>query len=80
MRFSGIVLSITLMAGSALGGAQSNYDPDQNSWTLSNGLIRATFQLTAEGLFLTQQISDLTSGDQWAPSQPAGLPDSASSR
>ena len=67
MRFSGIVLSITLMAGSALGGAQSNYDPDQNSWTLSNGLIRATFQLTAEGFFLTQQISDLTSGDQWAP-------------
>jgi hypothetical protein len=68
MRFSGIVLSITLMAGSALGGAQSNYDPDQNSWTLSNGLIRVTFQLTAEGLFVTQQISDLTSGDQWAPS------------
>jgi len=68
MRFSGIVLSITLMAGSALGGAQSNYDPDQNSWTLTNGLIRVTFQLTAEGLFVTQQISDLTSGDQWAPS------------
>ena len=68
MRLSGIVLSITFFAGSALGGAQSNFDPNQNSWTLSNGLIRATFQLTAEGFFLTRQISDLTSGDQWAAS------------
>jgi len=56
------------MTGPVLGGAQSNFDSNQNSWTLSNGLIRATFQLTAEGFFLTRQISDLTSGDQWAPS------------
>jgi alpha-galactosidase len=68
MRLSGIVLNITLLAGLAFGGAQSNFDTDQNIWTLSNGLIRASFQLTPEGLFLTQQISDLQSGDQWTAS------------
>ena len=68
MRSAGIVLCITLMAGSAFGGAQSIFNPEQNSWTLTNGLIRATFQLTPEGLFLTREITDLNSGDQWAPS------------
>ncbi len=68
MRLSGVVLNITLLASLAFGGAQSNFDPQQNTWTLSNGWIRASFQLTAEGLFLTQQISDLQSGDQWAAS------------
>ena len=67
MRLSGIVINITLLSGLAF-GAQSNFDPDQNTWTLSNGWIRASFQLTPEGFFLTQQISDLQSGDQWAAS------------
>jgi alpha-galactosidase len=68
MRLSGIGVSITLLAGLAFGGAQSNFDAEQNTWTLSNGWIRASFQLTPEGYFLTQQISDLQSGDQWAAS------------
>src|SRR5665647_1363872 len=68
MRLFGIALSTALLAGLAFGGAQSNFDPDQNIWTLSNGWIRASFQLTPEGFFLTQQISDLQSGDQWAAS------------
>src|ERR1039457_2539579 len=68
MRLSWIVLTITLLAGLAFGGAQSNFDPDQNIWTLSNGWIQASFQLTPEGFFLTQQISDLQSGDQWTAS------------
>src|SRR5258708_34240504 len=68
MRLPGIVLSFTLLAGLAFGGAQSNFDTEQNTWTLSNGLIRASFQLTPEGFFLTQQISDLQSGDQWTAS------------
>src|SRR5260370_12518713 len=68
MRLPGIVLSITLLAGLAFGGTQSNFDTEQNTWTLSNGLIRASFQLTPEGFFLTQQISDLQSGDQWTAS------------
>ncbi len=68
MRLPGSVLSITLLAGLAFGGAQSNFDTEQNIWTLSNGLIRASFQLTPEGSFLTQEISDLQSGDQWTAS------------
>src|ERR1035437_1343845 len=68
MRLFGIALSTALLAGLAFGEAQSNFDPDQNIWTLSNGWIRASFQLTPEGFFLTQQISDLQSGDQWAAS------------
>jgi hypothetical protein len=66
MRVSGIVLSITLLAGLAFGGSQTDFDPGQNLWTLSNGWIRAVFQLTPEGYFLTRSISDLQSGDQWS--------------
>src|ERR1035437_10185128 len=68
MRLLGIALSATLLSGLAFGGAQSIFDPDQNTWTLSNGWIRASFQLTPEGFFQTQQISDLQSGDQWVAS------------
>jgi alpha-galactosidase len=68
MRLPRIVLSITLLAGLTFGGARSNFDTEQNTWTLSNGLIRASFQLTPEGFFLTHQISDLQSGDQWTAS------------
>ena len=46
-------------------GAQSNFDQATNTWTLTNGWIRAIFQLTPDGYFLTQQIEDLTSGDRW---------------
>ncbi len=81
MRLVGIVLSITLLAACAFGGAQSNFDPAQNSWTLSNGLIRATFQLTPEGLFLAQQISDLAFRRPMDPfPQSAIIPDTAASR
>src|ERR1039458_2051691 len=48
--------------------AQSIFEPSQNIWTLSNGWIRAVFQLSPDGFFLTRQISDLQSGDQWTPS------------
>jgi alpha-galactosidase len=69
MRLPGSVLSITLLASLALCRTQADFDSNRNTWTLSNDLIRASFQLTAEGFFLTQQISDLQSGDQWtAPS------------
>ncbi len=73
MRLSGIVLSITLLAGLAFGGSQSSFDPDQNLWSLSNGWIRAVFQLTPDGYFLTRQLSDTQSGDQWndSPNRPA---------
>src|ERR1017187_6088597 len=68
MRFWRIVINITLLAGLAFAEAQSNFDPGQNTWTLSNGWTRAAFQLTPEGYFLTQQPSVLHSGDQWAAS------------
>ena len=68
MRLFGIALGAALLAGSAYGGAQSNFDPDRNTWTLSNDWIRASFQLTPEGFFLAQRISDVQSGDQWAAS------------
>jgi hypothetical protein len=56
---------MTLLAGLAFGGAQANFDPEQNLWTMSNGWIRAIFQITPEGYFLTRQLADLQSGDQW---------------
>ncbi len=68
MRLLGVGFSITLLAGLAFGGAQSNFDPEQTTWTLSNGWIRASFQLTPDGYFLAQELFDLQSGDRWAPS------------
>ncbi|MEO8595317.1 MAG: alpha-galactosidase [Candidatus Solibacter sp.] len=65
MRLAGILGSSLLFAGLAFGGAQANFDPDQNIWSLSNGLIRATFQLTPSGNFLTNDLSGLQTGDRW---------------
>src|ERR1035437_1868004 len=48
--------------------AQSTFDPDQNTWVMGNGWVQAVFQLSADGHFLTQEISDLRSGDRWTAS------------
>jgi hypothetical protein len=62
------VILLWMAAAAPLGfGAQSVFNPSQNIWTLSNGWISAVFQLSPDGYFLTQQISDLESGDQWTP-------------
>lgn len=72
MRLSSALLAISLLAPLTF-GAQVNFDPDQAMWTFTNGRIRAVFQLTPEGHFLTQQIADLESGDVWkaSPNRPA---------
>ena len=61
------VCACLLTAVSAF-AAQSIYDPQQSRWTLNNGWIRASFRLTPEGYFLTQEIADLQSGDSWTAS------------
>jgi hypothetical protein len=61
------ILFLWCIAASAF-AAQSNFDPGQNQWTLTNGWIRAAFQLTPDGYFLTQQFADLQSGDVWSAS------------
>jgi alpha-galactosidase len=65
------VLCISLSPSFHYGG-QSLFDPQQNTWTLTNGWIRTVFQLTPEGYFRTLLLSDLRSGDQWhaSPSDP----------
>jgi hypothetical protein len=67
MRKTVILLWMTVVAPLSF-GAQSIFDPSQNTWTIGNGWMRAVFQLTPDGYFLTRQISDLQSGDQWTPS------------
>ncbi|MEO8367988.1 MAG: alpha-galactosidase [Candidatus Solibacter sp.] len=68
MRITGILCSAALCASLAYGGAQSNFEPDQNIWTVSNGSIRATFQLTPDGYFLTRELADLQTADRWVAS------------
>ncbi|MGA2271087.1 MAG: glycoside hydrolase family 36 protein [Bryobacteraceae bacterium] len=64
-----VIIWLWMSLAAPLGfGAQSIFDPTQHIWTLSNGWIRAVFQLSPDGYFLTQQISDWQSGDQWMPS------------
>jgi len=75
MRIVGILVSVALCAGLAYGGAQSNFDSEQNIWTLSNGSIRAAFQLTPDGNFLTRELTDLQSSDRWtaSPNRPTSV-------
>jgi len=68
MSLTRVLVGVWLSAGIAFGGAQSNFDPDHNIWDLSNGLIRARFQLTSSGNFLTSDLSDLQTGESWTPS------------
>src|SRR3954452_2838577 len=49
-------------------GAQSLFDPQQGTWTLTNGWIRADFQLTDQGTFQALSLADLRSGDVWTAS------------
>ena len=63
-----IPILLMALAGFVAHAAQSVYDPDLNTWVLSNGLIQATFQLTPDGHFLAQSVYDLQNGDLWAAS------------
>lgn len=67
MNKATVLLWIALSAPLSF-GAQSIFDPQQNTWTLTNGWVYAVFQLTPEGYFLAQGISDLNSGDRWTAS------------
>jgi hypothetical protein len=50
--------------------AQSGFDPQQNSWTLTNGWIGVQFSLSPAGIFSLRWLIDQQSGDVWMP--PAG--------
>ena len=61
-----ILIWVTFFAvlGSA---AQSTFDPQQNSWTLTNGWISAQFALSPAGVFSMRWLADQQSGDVWMP-------------
>src|SRR5579859_3446094 len=48
-------------------GAQSNFDPDQKTWTLSNSWLNTVFELTSDGHFVTLSLSDVQTGARWIP-------------
>ncbi len=52
--------------------ANSTFDADQKTWTLTNGSIRAVFQLTSDGFLQARSVSDIQTGDLWysPPAQP----------
>src|SRR5579883_2304921 len=45
--------------------AQSTFDPQQNSWTLTNGWISAQFALSPAGTFSMRWLVDQQTGDGW---------------
>ena len=57
----------------ALFGAQSIYDPQLNTWTISNGWVYTVLELTPDAHFVVREIVDFYSGDRWTapPSQPS---------
>ncbi len=74
MKAAKVLLWVTSLL-SPVYGAQSTFDPSNNTWALTNGWIRAVFQLDSAGHFLSQEVSDLHSGDRWLPSanQPSAV-------
>lgn len=69
-----ILLWVTFSA--AIGSAaQSTFDPQQNSWTLTNGWISAQFALSPAGIFSMSWLADQKNGDLWmAPSGQVSTP------
>jgi len=67
MKKATVLLWIALAAPLSF-GAQSIFDPQQNTWTITNGWMYAVFQLTPDGYFLAEEVSDLHSGDRWTAS------------
>src|SRR5437870_13736040 len=67
LRRSMPVVCFALTVGTTF-GAQSTYDSQTSTWTISNGWIRTIFQLDASGRFLTREMADLRTGDRWAES------------
>src|SRR5262245_36650695 len=61
-------LLLLVAASPVVWAAQSSYAPADRVWTVSNATFTATFQLTPEGYFLAQRLSDSKTGDDWAAS------------
>lgn len=73
-----ILLAMVSLPATLGFGAQSSFDAPSNIWTLTNGSLKAVFQLTTDGHFLTREVSNLTTGDRWSaspnhPSSPVQL-------
>src|SRR5437870_5515863 len=68
MRVALLLVGVLFFARVALGASQATFDSDQSQWVLNNGLIRAVFQLTPDGYFLTKEIQNSVTGDRWAGS------------
>lgn len=61
------LLTLLLLPAPMLFGAQATYNSAKGTWTLSSTSVTAIFQLTANGYFGAQSITDTATGDQWAP-------------
>jgi alpha-galactosidase len=60
-------ISALLLVAPTLFGAQASFNSIDRIWTLTSDRVTATFQLTPQGFFLAQSLTDLQSGDQWNP-------------
>ena len=75
MRKSIQMLLWVSFAASLGSAAQSTFDPQQNSWTLTNGWISAQVALSSSGTFSLRWLTDQVSGDVWtAPPGQASTP------
>lgn len=69
-RFVLLLLSLCFGAAQA---AEARFNPELNTWTLDNGWIQATIQLS-NGRLTSQSVRDSRSGDVWrAPTDAASL-------
>ena len=60
-----LVFILTTCGAVRAAGPEARFDAQQRQWTLSNGLIEAAFQLTADSRFQFLSLRDLKTGDAW---------------
>src|SRR4051794_33427979 len=60
-----LVTALLLLPALARGEFRYAFDPDENRWQLSNGVIEANFQLAPDGTFQCQSLRGLAGQGTW---------------
>ena len=62
-----LIVPLFFAASLARAQFQFNHDPSVQTWSLSNRLVRAEFQLSPDGVFTFEGLTNLRTGRRWGP-------------
>ncbi|MBI4875467.1 MAG: alpha-galactosidase [Acidobacteria bacterium] len=66
-RFVCLTLALSAVAPHVSAQFHLQFDPGQRIWSMENSVVRAVFQLTEQGMFEFRSLTDIGSGNIWAP-------------